>query len=368
MKTKFKNNQGITLIALIITIIIMVILVAVSINSVYNMGIVDKATRGVQEYAQRAVEENEMMAEIANELDLELAKLKRKRNGAQKELLAPTITLTGTEGNNGWYKGNVTVTISDTAELANTATTKIKYTVTGANAITETVVNGRETTFTISTDGTSNITAYAVNAENTSSTSAAQAVKKDATVPSTATISVTSVNQTTIAVSGAGTDATSGVASYEFQISSTSTTEGFSTPANGTITTTNTSTTYTYTGLTAGTTYYIRVKVTDTAGNETTSSAATTITLMGEPTLHEYYKISVSARGDGSATANMNKVEKYSDEWVCLQAIENDGYFDHWEISGAYELVSGDEFDPEIEVIPRSDLTVTAVFIEEPLL
>lgn len=277
---KIREEQGITLIALIISIIIMVILAVVSINSIYNMGIVQKAQEGVQQYAQRAVEENEMLDNIVKLIDETIENNKQAAEGTetQKELVAPTITLSGTQGNNGWYKGNVTVTITDTATSENTAATKIKYSVTGANAIAETIVNGRTTTFTISTDGTSNITAYAVDSKNSTSTSATQEVKKDAAVPSTASISVTSTDQTTIAVTGTGADATSGVASYEFEISTTSSTTGFTTPANGTIATTNGSTTYTYTGLTAGTTYYVRVKVNDAAGNVTTSTAATQAT------------------------------------------------------------------------------------------
>ena len=43
MKTKIKNNKGITLIALIITIIIMLILVAVTINVVINSGLITSA-------------------------------------------------------------------------------------------------------------------------------------------------------------------------------------------------------------------------------------------------------------------------------------------------------------------------------------
>ena len=43
-----KGERGITLIALIVTVIIMVILAAVSINAIYNMGIIKTAAQGAQ--------------------------------------------------------------------------------------------------------------------------------------------------------------------------------------------------------------------------------------------------------------------------------------------------------------------------------
>lgn len=56
-----RRENGITLVALIITIIILVILAAVSIAAVYNMGIVNYAVNGTQDYAREAKKENEMM-------------------------------------------------------------------------------------------------------------------------------------------------------------------------------------------------------------------------------------------------------------------------------------------------------------------
>ena len=66
MKTKFKHEKGITLIALIITIIILVILAVVSINAVTNMGIVRQAVNGAQDYTSKAKEENTVMKSTGN--------------------------------------------------------------------------------------------------------------------------------------------------------------------------------------------------------------------------------------------------------------------------------------------------------------
>ena len=56
-----KQERGITLVALIITIIILVILAAVAISAAYNSGIIGFATRGVANYAEAGVNENRVM-------------------------------------------------------------------------------------------------------------------------------------------------------------------------------------------------------------------------------------------------------------------------------------------------------------------
>ena len=73
--TKAKDNRGITLIALIITIIILVILAAVSVRSVFQMGIVEYAINGSQEYASKANEENAMFGQIEQLLDESLSNI-----------------------------------------------------------------------------------------------------------------------------------------------------------------------------------------------------------------------------------------------------------------------------------------------------
>lgn len=61
-KQKLKQSRGITLVALIITIIVLIILAMVSIRLVMNEGIIDKATRGVNEYSESEVEEQIKLA------------------------------------------------------------------------------------------------------------------------------------------------------------------------------------------------------------------------------------------------------------------------------------------------------------------
>ena len=81
MKESLRRQEGITLIALIITIIILVILAAVSIRAVYEMGIVGYAINGTQQYAERAKEENEMLGQTVTKLEDAVSKVKEIQGG-----------------------------------------------------------------------------------------------------------------------------------------------------------------------------------------------------------------------------------------------------------------------------------------------
>ena len=57
MMKKFKTNKGITLVALVITIIVLLILAVVSINIIINQGIITKSQEAADQYNQKAEEE-----------------------------------------------------------------------------------------------------------------------------------------------------------------------------------------------------------------------------------------------------------------------------------------------------------------------
>ena len=84
-KYNLRKERGITLIALIITIIILVILAAVSIRAVYNMGIVGHAINGTQDYAKGAKAENAMFGDLGNFLDKTLEKLRKVQGEVLEE-------------------------------------------------------------------------------------------------------------------------------------------------------------------------------------------------------------------------------------------------------------------------------------------
>ena len=91
-----RNENGITLIALIITIIILVILAAVSIRAVYNMGIVGHAINGTQQYAEGAKAENEMLGQTVTKLEDAVAKVKEIQ-GRKDGSSSATIQIEATE-------------------------------------------------------------------------------------------------------------------------------------------------------------------------------------------------------------------------------------------------------------------------------
>lgn len=127
----------------------------------------------------------------------------------------------------------------------------------------------------------------------------------DKTAPSTASLTVETVGETSIEVTARGEDATSGVYSYQFQISATSSTLGFTIVE--TKTSTSSSYSYTYTGLAEGTTYYLRVSVTDRVGNAKTGTVVIQSTGLSESTSYVGYYADVDGNGsvDGVIYADL---------------------------------------------------------------
>ena len=349
-----KQEGGITLIALIITIIVLVILAAVTLNSIFGSNIIGLATNGAINYAEEQQKElgmlndvSDLLGDITGDTDRPMSpsitlsgtkgnndiytsnvmvtisinkgleqtgtiKLHYKINDGEEQITeedvnfevseegtttiiawtenekgnlsdnydtsftinktaptTPTISLNGTEGENGYYISDVGVTISagDAADVAS-----IKYKVERANPIAETEVQGTTANFDITADGTSTITAYIINNAGLTSEEITQVVNKDMAAPSTATIALSGeAGETSISVTANGEDATSRVASYTFQYSTTSETDEFTTALE--VQNTANSCTYPYQGLASNTTYYLRVIVKDRAGNTTPSTA-----------------------------------------------------------------------------------------------
>ena len=74
MKKTFKNSKGITLVALVITIIILLILAGISISALTNTGIFQKAKEAKQKSEDAALDQNTKLDEYENELDKYLPK------------------------------------------------------------------------------------------------------------------------------------------------------------------------------------------------------------------------------------------------------------------------------------------------------
>ena len=163
----------------------------------------------------------------------------------------------GTAGANGWYKSNVTVTIiagSDEESGAN----KLRYNITGAQAVEQTDTATGTTSVTISTNGISTITAYTVDKAGNVSTAKTQTINRDNVEP-IANITVGTKTETSIGISVIASDTISGLASngtYKYYLNSEIS------PRE-----TSTSNTYIFSGLTENTSYTLKVVVTDNAGN-----------------------------------------------------------------------------------------------------
>ena len=63
----FKAEKGITLVALVITIIVLIILAGVSISAALNNGLIDNAKTARDEYANAATAENEVISNLMNQ-------------------------------------------------------------------------------------------------------------------------------------------------------------------------------------------------------------------------------------------------------------------------------------------------------------
>ena len=66
---KIKNKKGITLVALIITVVVIVILSAITINIIFKNNFIEIATKGIENYAEGQVEEERMMNNLSEFLE-----------------------------------------------------------------------------------------------------------------------------------------------------------------------------------------------------------------------------------------------------------------------------------------------------------
>ena len=91
-----RKEKAITLIALIITIIILVILAAVSIRAAYNMGIVNHAVNGTQAYAEETKREKELFNQTESSIENMIAKIKEQKSNEMKEYsIGDYVTING---------------------------------------------------------------------------------------------------------------------------------------------------------------------------------------------------------------------------------------------------------------------------------
>lgn len=65
-----KSSKGITLVALVITIIILLILAGVTLSIVFNDGLIDKSQNAVDKYSNAQDAENHLLDNFMNRVDI----------------------------------------------------------------------------------------------------------------------------------------------------------------------------------------------------------------------------------------------------------------------------------------------------------
>ena len=85
---RIKRKNGITLVALIITIIILLILAGVSLSFVFNGGILDKSQQAVNEYENAANNESDILQYINSTLEQKINEI----NSSSGESFGPVIS------------------------------------------------------------------------------------------------------------------------------------------------------------------------------------------------------------------------------------------------------------------------------------
>ena len=94
-----KRKSGITLVALIITIIILLILAGVSLSFVFNGGILDKSQQAVNEYENAANTENKLLDDINSYLENKLNEIGAGSSEDNEEPVLATIVSELKDGN-----------------------------------------------------------------------------------------------------------------------------------------------------------------------------------------------------------------------------------------------------------------------------
>ena len=297
-----KQEGGITLIALIITIIVLVILAAVTLNSIFGSNIIGLATNGAINYAEEQQKELGMLNDVSDLLgDI---------TGDTDRPMSPSISLNGTKGNNDIYTSNVTVTISINKGLEQTGTIKLHYKINdGEEQITE-----EDVSFEVSEEGTTTIIAWTENEKGNLSNNAETSFTINKTAPSTPTINLNGTEgENGYYISDVGVTINAGntadVASIKYKVEGANPieeTEATGTTTNFDITQDGTSTITAYIINNAGLT---SEEITQEVNKDATVPSTSTIALSGEA---GETSISVTANGADATSGVGSYVFQYS--------------------------------------------------------
>lgn len=135
---KTKENKGITLVALVVTVIVLIILAAVTINLVVGQnGIITRAQQGTENYKQAEQDEQDMLEGIDSYIDIYIGGFNNKKGVNSPKLGSEMVAVYWDDEGNEIFQGDTEFKINDWYDYNNQ-----KW----ANAVTK--------------DGDGNITGY----------------------------------------------------------------------------------------------------------------------------------------------------------------------------------------------------------------
>ena len=263
------REQGITLVALVITMIIIIILATVTINMAFgDNGLITQAQKAKDMTANSIVAEQEGMNSVMSEYlnvmgeDIEIPVPEPPDiPGGNEATVTGAIAFT----NPTWASGQASVTISTNTSYA------LQYQVVANEGASN------EANWQAVPEGgiISNLNhrdvVYARLVQGTNYGEEASTTIKDENPPTISNIATSNITTSSISVTVTANDNETGIASYTYSITGKSS-----------VTTANAS--YTFTGLTAGANYTIQVTVTDKAGqtSQDSTQAATKQTTVSD--------------------------------------------------------------------------------------
>ena len=240
------GKRGITLIALVITIIILLILAGVAINAIFNQGeLFNKANEAVDKWNIALNEENDVIGGLIDDL-----------NSRQKVEVTDNIIISKIPEGSEWTKENVIINLS----YENIPTGyEIQYKVGNGSWTTGTSITVEENNTTVY------VRLYNKNIDDETAVNNIEITNIDKTAP-TAPTSITkteNINSITVTASG-GTDVGSGIAGYKYSTNGTSWTETIKAGES-----------HTFEGIKAGTEVSIYAKTVEKVGLESSTYSST---------------------------------------------------------------------------------------------
>ena len=258
---KYKSEQGITLVALVITVIIIIILSTVTINMAFgDNGLITQAQKAKDMTANSIVAEQEGMNSVMSEYlnvmgeDIEIPVPEPPDiPGGNEATVTGAIAFT----NPTWTSGQASVTISTNTSYA------IQYQVVANEGASNNVNWQAVPAGGIINNLNHRDVVYARLVQGTNYGEEASTTIKDENPPTISNIATSNITTSSISVTVTATDNETGIENYVFTINGGS---QASSPTGS----------HTFTGLNASTQYTIQVTVTDKAGQTVQDSAQAT--------------------------------------------------------------------------------------------